>query len=175
MKRYLFILSALFLILPGCTKVEKTRTSGIDTIDNTQYFSTAYYYYGFTFSSAKLVATYPAPGPDITLYVNRDNIPSRLTLQASNLKPSFFKVGDYFDEEAAKSAFNDLKSFSADQWLDMADPINENQIWIFRTGRDTYAKLRIISIVNEIRETLPFGECKFEWVYQSDGSLTFPK
>jgi hypothetical protein len=175
MKRDLIILFALLVTLSGCTKVEKTRTSGIDTIENTTYQSSTYYVYGFSFSSAKLLSSYPAPYPDITVYVNNDNLQSRLILQASNLNPSFFKVGDFPDEDAAKSAFDNLKMFSAGQWQEMADQINPNQIWIFRTGRDTYAKIRIISTVNEIRETVPYGECKFQWVYQSDGSLTFPE
>jgi hypothetical protein len=171
----LIILIALVVTLSGCTKVEKTRTFGIDTIDNITYQSSTYYVYGFSFSLAKLLASYPAPYPDITVYVNNDNLQSRLILQASNLNPSFFKVGDFPDEDAAKLAFDNLKTFSADQWQEMADPINPNQVWIFRTGRDTYAKIRIISTVNELRETVPYGECKFQWVYQSDGSLTFPE
>ena len=56
----------------------------------------------------------------------------------------------------------------------MADPINANQVWVYRTGTETYAKIRIISTVNEIRDDMPYGECTFEWVYQPDGSLTFP-
>ena len=174
MKRYLYILLSIFLILPGCTKVEKIRTSGIDTIDNIIYQSTTYYSFGFSFSKAKLVPTYPAPGPDITLFVNIDNLPHILTLQANNLNPSFYKVGDFADENAAKSAFNNLKTVSVSQWQDMADPINTNQIWIYRSGNDTYAKIRIVNSVNEIRQNIPYGECKFQWVYQPDGSLTFP-
>jgi hypothetical protein len=56
----------------------------------------------------------------------------------------------------------------------MADPVTENQVWIYRSGNEKYAKIRIISTVNEIRENLPFGECRFEWLYQPDGSKTFP-
>ena len=166
----------MFSIITGCTKTESTRTSGIDTIDNITYFSTTYYVYGFSFSGAKLVATTTSPEPDIILYVNSDFLPSRLTLQSNNLKPSFFKVGDFSDEAAAKSAFDNLKtvSVSESQWMEMADPIQVNQVWIYRSGTDTYAKIRIVSTVNETRNSLPYGECKFEWVYQSDGSLTFP-
>lgn len=175
MKKSFFILIAFFTILSACTKVEKTRTSGKDTIDNSLYNNpgSGYFAYGFSFSQASLIPTSNSPGPDITIYVNRDN--SRLTLQTSNLNPSFYKVGDFTDEDEARSAFNNLKTFTADQWEEMADPVNPNQLWIFRTGRDTYAKIRIINTVNEIRETVPYGECTFQWVYQSDGSLTFPE
>jgi hypothetical protein len=175
MKRIFLISSVLLIVLFfSCTKVEKVRTSGIDTIDNTTFFTTTYFVYGFTFSQAKLVPTYPAPGPDVTLYVNKDNQPYRLTLQASNLKPSFYKVGDYGDSDAAISAFDNLKTVSVPQWLDMADPINDNQVWIYRTGTEKYAKIRIISTINENRQGVDYGECTFQWVFQPDGSTSFP-
>lgn len=174
MKRIVFILLAIFSILTGCTKKEPTRTSGIDTIDNITYFSTTYYIYGFSFSGAKLVSTNLNPGPDISIFVNVDNITPRLTLQTNNLKPSFFKVNDFPDEATAKTAFDNLKTVSSTQWQDMADPINANQVWIYRSGTDKYTKFRIVSTINETRQSIPYGECTFQWVFQPDGSLTFP-
>lgn len=174
MKTRAFILLALFSVSSGCTKTEPTPTAGTNTIDNTTHFSTTYYNYGFSFSTAKLVSTNTNPGPDISLYVNIDNQPFRLTLQSDNLKPSFYKVGDFADEDAAKAAFNSLKTFSLPQFQDMADPLSDNQVWIFRSGADTYTKIRIISTINEIRQTVNYGECTFQWVYQPDGSMTFP-
>ena len=174
MKKIVFILFSIFSILSGCTKKEPTRTSGTDTINNITYFSTTYYNYGFSFSEAKLVSTSTNPGPDITIYVNIDNITPRLTLQSNNLKPSFFKIGDFADETTAQSAFDNLKTFSVTQWQDMADPISSNQVWIYRSGNDDYTKFRIVSTVNETRQGIAYGECTFQWVYQPDGSLTFP-
>jgi hypothetical protein len=174
MKRIVFLSLLFVLILPGCTKKEPTRTSGIDTIDNTTHFSTTYFQYGFLFSGAKLISTNLNPGPDITLYLNIDNIIPRLTLQHNSLKPSFYKVGDFPDEASAKSAFDNLKTVSVTQWLDMADPISANQVWIYRSGTDNYAKFRIVSTINETRQTVPYGEITFQWVYQPDGSSTFP-
>jgi hypothetical protein len=174
MKKIVIILFTISTLLTGCTKKERTRTSGIDTIDNITYFSTTYYNYGFSFSSAKLVSTSTNPGPDITIYVNVDNVTPRLTLQSNNLKPSFFKVGDFADEPTAQSAFDNLKTVSATQWLDMADPISANQVWLYRSGSDTYTKFRIVSTINETRQSIPYGECSFQWVYQPDGSTTFP-
>jgi len=174
MKRIVVNVAFIFLVLSGCTKKEETRTSGIDTIDNITYFSTTYYLYGFSFSKAQLITTNSNPGPDITMYVNIDNVTPRLTLQTNNLRPSFFKVGDFADETAAKTAFDNLKTVSVSVWEDMADPINDNQVWIYRSGADTYTKFRIISTVNETRQSMAYGECSFQWVIQPDGSLTFP-
>jgi hypothetical protein len=174
MKKLVFIVIIIISVLSGCTKKEATRTSGIDTIDNITYFSTTYFNYGFSFSGAKLVSTINAQGYDISLYVNVDALPPRLTLQNNNLKPSFFKVGDYADETTAQSVFDNLKTVSVPQWQDMADPINANQVWIYRSGNEDYTKFRIVSTVNETRQSVSYGECTFQWVYQPDGSPTFP-
>ena len=174
MKRLLFIIIAVLTGLSGCTKVEKTRTSGVDTIDNITYLGTTYFVYGFSFSKAKLIPTYPEPGPDISLLVNKDNPPARLTLQANNLKPSFYKVGDYADEAAAIAAFDNLKNVNVALWIDIADPVAENQVWIYRSGAETYTKIRIVSTVNELRQLIQYGECTFQWMHQPDGSSTFP-
>lgn len=173
MKRIIFILP-VFLLFFACTKDESTRKSGIDTIDNTTYFSTTYYTYGFSFSEAKLMSTNLNPGPDITIYVNVDTQTPRITLQSNNFKPSFFKVGDYPDEAAAISAFDNLKTVNVTNWVEMADPINPNQVWLYRSGTDMYTKFRIVSTINETREGIAYGECSFQWVYQPDGSTTFP-
>jgi hypothetical protein len=174
MKRIIIIFSISLLVFTGCTKVEPARTTGTDTIDNTTYQSTTYYVYGFSFSQGKLVSTMSSPGPDIVIYVNQDNAPSRLTLQANNMNPSFSKVGDYADEASAKTAFDNLKTVSVSQWSEMADPIAPNQVWIYRSGDEKYTKFRIVSTVNEMRQLIAYGECSFQWVYQPDGSLTFP-
>jgi len=173
MKNIVFILLAVFSILPGCTKKEPTRTSGIDTIDNTNHFSTTYFQYGFLFSGAKLVSTEATPKPDLILFLNTTDSPE-LTFQHFNLKPSYYKVGDFPDEATARSAFDNLNTFDVSQWLDMADPVLPNQVWIYRSGTEHYAKIRIISTINETRQTVAYGECTFQWVYQTDGSLTFP-
>jgi hypothetical protein len=174
MKRVLFSVLAIILGLSGCTKKEDTRTSGTDTIDNITYFGTTYYTYGFTFSKAKLISTIENPGPDIALYVNLDNATPVLTLQANNLKPSFYKVGDFSDATAAQAAFDNLKTVTVSQWTEMADPVTPNQVWIYRSGTTTYTKFRIVSTVSELRSGTNYGECTFQWLYQSDGTLTFP-
>jgi hypothetical protein len=126
------------------------------------------------FSGAKLVSTEATPKPDLVLFFDPKNSPD-LTFQHFNLKPSYYKVGDFPDEASAQSAFDNLKTFDVSQWLDMADPVNNNQVWIYRSGTDHYAKIRIVSTKNEAGQTVPYGECTFQWVYQPDGSSTFPK
>jgi hypothetical protein len=174
MKRSILVFLLVIAVLHGCKKSDTPSTAGTVTIDNTTYQESTYYVFGFSFSKAKKVSTLEDPGPDVIIYVNADNPPSRLTLQANNLAPSFYKVGDYADAESAINAFNDLKTIGNYPWTEMADPIGPNQVWAYRTGSGCYAKIRIISTVNETRNDLAYGECTFQWVYQPDGSETFP-
>jgi hypothetical protein len=175
MRKIYLIILLLFSILPGCKKSDTTRTSGIDTIDNIVYQnSTSYYSLGFSFNLAKQISNLLNPGPDITLLIIDDTPANRLTLQNDNLADSFFKVGDFQDEASAISAFKGLKSVNVPVWQPTADPINANQVWIYRSGIGNYTKFRIVSTKNEIRSGTPYGECTFEWVYQPDGSKTFP-
>ena len=174
MKRLFFIILLFPFILPGCKKDNTTRTSGTDTIDNTVYQSSTYYSLGFSFSQAKKISNLDTPWPDIVLYVNQDNLISRLTLQTNNFKPSFYKVGDYPDAAAAVTAFNNLKTVGTYQWVEMADPVNVNQVWVYRTYSESYVKFRIISATIDNTVSPVLGKCTFEWLYQPDGSLTFP-
>lgn len=175
MKSLYIILLLSSAVLFSCKKDNSPSGSGTVTIDNTTYQSSTYYVYGFSFSKAKKVSTLENPGPDITIYVNADT-PSDtwLYLQADNLNPSFSKIGDFPDAESASTAFDNLKTVGNYSWSDLAQPVAPNQVWVYKTGTPCYAKIRIISTVNETRNDLPYGECTFEWVYQPDGSTTFP-
>jgi hypothetical protein len=176
MKSSFIIILILSVFLSACKKNDAPSGTGTVTIDNILGGTdvTGYYSYGFLFSKAKKVSTIETPGPDVTLIVNADTPPGRLTLQANNLNPSFYKVGDYPDAQSAITAFNDLKTVGTYNYVEMADPISSNQVWVYRTGTPCYAKIRIISTILDNTKTPVYGECTFEWVYQPDGSTTFP-
>ncbi|MDP4224156.1 MAG: hypothetical protein Q8868_12665, partial [Bacteroidota bacterium] len=118
------------------------------------------------------VPTSGNPQPDITV----DNDGTKLLLMANNLKNSFYKAGEYPDATSAKTAYDNLKSATINDtdWIGIAYGIASNQIWIYRSGTNNYAKFRIISTVAEVRAGRNYAECTFEWEYQPDGTLTFP-
>jgi len=171
MKRIIPII-LLLLFLVSCNKDGTPDTSGTVTIDNTRTLSTTYYVYGFLFSEAKKVTTLENPPPDITVDTDGNNE----LFQANNLKNSFYLAGEYNDASAAKTAFDNLVSATVQEidWEGLAFPVLENQVWIYRSGTEHYAKLRIISVVLDVRSGQDYAECTFEWVYQPDGTLTFP-
>ncbi len=92
------------------------------------------------------------------------------------IKYSFYKAGEYNDAVSAATAYDNLKSatVSEAQWEGLGSPVMENQIWIYRSGTNHYAKFRIISTKTGPGQVKPYAECKFEWEYQPDGTLTFP-
>jgi hypothetical protein len=174
MKRISIILPAIFLILTGCKKDNTPSLSGIVTIDNNLDGNdkTGYFAYGFSFVLAKKVSTVDNPPPDIT--IDNDGTIENLILQTNNFKDSFYKYGEFADAASAELAFNNITSPTVMQWVVWANPVKANQVWIFRTSTEHYAKIRIISTNSETRASRNYSECTFNWVYQPDGSLTFP-
>lgn len=171
--RLVSVILLLLLVLQGSCKKEATpETSGTVTIDNTRTLAQTYYVFGFLFSEGKKVSTLENPPPDITI----DSDGTSLLLQANNLSNSFYKAGEYENESLAETAFDNLKTITiaTSAWEGLAYPLKPHQIWIYRSGTSHYAKFRIISTISEIRNEKPYAECTFEWVYQTDGTLTFP-
>lgn len=179
MKKILItVLIAAFLPAGSCKKDETPDTRGTVTIDNTTTLgSTTYFVWGFLFSGAKKVTTRDTPRPDVTV----DSDGTSILFMTENEKNSFFLSGEFSSASAAKTAFDNLTSATVaeNQWLGLAIPVVQNQVWIYRagsrtSGNDHYAKMRIISTRTEPGDVKPFAECTFEWQYQSDGTLTFP-
>lgn len=161
-------------VFSGCRKDDTPHTAGTDTIDNILNGSdiSGYYALGFLFNQAKKVSTLDNPAPDIT--IDNDGTQLILILQTNNFKDSFYKAGEYTNATLAEQAFINLTSFTVPQWAPWGYQIKPNQVWIFRTAKERYAKIRIISTVSETRSNRDYAECTFQWVYQPDGSLTFP-
>jgi hypothetical protein len=164
----------LFQFLTGsCGKNGDIPLSGIATINNVLVFDAnrqTYQGYGFSFSRGSLVSILENPGPDITVLANSGNI----SLQADNLQDSFFMAGEYADEATAIAEFKKLLFPSVPAWTGMAIPLTPGQLWIYRSADEHYAKIRIISVISEVRDSRDYVECTFGWVYQPDGTLTFP-
>jgi hypothetical protein len=173
MKKIGIIIVFLLMILQGCKKDNGPRLSGTDTIDNRLYGTGPYYAIGFSFPASKKISTLASPLNVFTINAYPGNF-DKTFLAAQNFNDSFFRYGKYADESSAAQAFKNLTSFSVSLWKPTGDSVKSNQIWLFRTSSDTYAKFRILSTVGEIRDNKSYVECTFEWVYQPDGSLTFP-
>jgi hypothetical protein len=144
-------------------------TSGTATINNILSFDEAtqsYNLFGFSFVEAKLVSILES-----TDYMTVGCADSIVNLQTDSYTNSFYLFGDFDDAVTAETVFNSLNSVSVASWSEWANPVRENQIWIFRTSEKNYVKFWIKSILIEPTDSV---ECTFDWVYQPDGTLTFP-
>lgn len=174
MKSPLLTILIVMAVFSGCRKDNTIPTTATDTIDNILGGTdvAGYYSLGFLFSQAKKVSSLDNPKPDIN--IDNDGTLLVLILQTNNFKDSFFKVGEFADATSAEQAFISLTSYTVPQWAPWGYQIKPNQVWLFRTGSEHYAKIRIISTISEIRNSRNYAACTFQWVYQPDGSLTFP-
>lgn len=177
MKRAFFLLVCLSFCFSSCEKGEESPAlSGIVSIDNTRTYidgTAGFTTQGFSFSLGEKVATGNAASPpDISVSHSGDD----LFLQTNSYNNSFYLYGSYGDAESAQEAFATLASANITTWEEWANPVTANQIWIFRTSHNTYAKFRIVSTLVELRQGWDYtsAECTLEWEYQPDGSLTFP-
>jgi len=178
MMRKIYLISAFVLVtLTSCNKDDKPVYSGTMTIDNVLLGSGPYYGYGFSVPTGKKVSTLDNPLDVITVLEDHDvnyNV-RKIFFSCSNFKDAFYRYGSYADTPSAEIAFDNLTAFVMPSWKELGDSIKANQIWLFRTDEDKYAKIRVISTFTEKRDEMvfPYAECTFEWVFQPDGTQTF--
>lgn len=176
MRNISIILIVLFILVTGCKKKDEPVYSGTITIDNVLYGTGPYYAQGFSVPTGTLVSTLNDPLDVITILEDHDvsfNV-KKLFFSTLNYKNSFALYGDYNSESDAIQAFNNFSTVTNNTWLEIADSVDINQIWIYKTSSGKFAKLRIIDTYTE-NGSPPYAECTFEWVYQPDGSTTFPE
>jgi hypothetical protein len=175
MKLQLISALAVMLLLAGCDGTDGP-SSGTVTLNNELYGSGPYYALGFSFAQAKAISTLSVPAPDITVQAGSLSTggPVEAFLSADTFEPPFALKGEYGSESAAVSAFKALTSVGTASYIELGAPLKNNQVWVVRTEDKKYAKIRIIEVTLNITLSPPSASCKFEWVYQPDGSTTFP-
>jgi hypothetical protein len=174
MKRQLLYILLTIIFFPGCddSKPGTVKTSGTVTIDNSLFGTGPYYAIGFNFASASKISSLSKPEPDVVLQLGESL--DIFILQTGTGLNGFFLAGEYSDAESASLAFKNLTAPVVSEWAEWANPVKPNQVWVYRSADEHYAKIRIISTFSETRTSRDYAECEFEWEYQPDGSLTFP-
>ncbi|MRR14363.1 hypothetical protein EG833_02820 [archaeon] len=168
---------ALMLFFAGCGGDDQ-KTSGTVTLSSELYDGGSYYYaMGLSFDEAGEVPTLPDQyRADITLLAGSlvPDGPVRAYLTANTLDPPFALVSNHVTAADAISTFKALKDVGYYTWIDLAVPLSANQVWVVKTRDGKYAKLRIISLTLNTSVNPAVAECSLEWVWQPDGSATFP-
>ena len=178
--RKLFFIVMIAVMASACSKdKDAVPVSGTVTLSSKSIESGGtFYIQGYTFSTASFTRTTSTPKPDITLLHETDLAGDyvRSYFAAFTFLPSFRLYGEYGTAIEAEAAFDALTTVSGGAaWLETGDGLAINQIWIVRTAEEKYAKIRIISLEVLSAVSPVNSECKFEWVFQPDGTTTFPQ
>jgi len=176
MRKYILLL-VLASLLAACSKEDPIPTAGTVTIDSQSMGDPVYYKIGFTFATATLTRSTSTPKPDITVFASPDlwGNYTGAYFAADTFHPSFSLYGDYTSPSESQTAFSALLEVPAGAvWTDLADDLAINQIWIIRTADEKYAKIRIVTLEGKTSATQVYAECKFDWVFQPDGTTIFP-
>jgi hypothetical protein len=177
MKRCFIPVLAAIILLAACGKDDQ-KTSGTIMLTNELFDAGSYYYaLGLSFDEAKAVPTLPDQyRADFNLQAGAVTTggPVVAFLNGNTFNPPFALIGAYGSESEAKTAFNGLKNVGTLTYVDLAAPLAENQVWVVKTRDFNYAKIRIIEVVLDTDANPDFASCRLEWIWQPDGTATFP-
>jgi len=84
-------------------------------------------------------------------------------------------VDSFSNAEEALNFFNNYLEASDTSFTALASPLQINQVWLFKTNSEKFAKLLIENVQYYLKDITPFAEIKFKWVFQPDGSMQFPQ
>jgi hypothetical protein len=163
------------VLFTDCSKKDKDRYHGIDTIDNQLYGTQTYYALGFSFELGPTSSTLEAPSPDITIHLSTDlggNITGQY-FNTPNLIESFSFIGTFGSAAEAQDQFDSLLEVGTRTWELSASGVEENQLWLFKTSDGNYVKIRTIELRTDNSVYPPYVEIKFEWRMQPGGATTF--
>lgn len=177
MKQIYIALLVFTFFFSGCKKDTSPTLSGTVTINNILVLKgDKYFANGLSVPTGKKITFSAPPTNVVTILADKDvnNNVRKIYFSTNNIEDSYSRVGNYPDAVSASIAFENLITFTPPLWTPLGDSVKANQVWLFKTSFDKYAKIRVISTVAEKRDNKPYAECTFEWVYQPDGSTTFP-
>lgn len=169
----------LLLILTACSKEKDTPLSGTESLTSElKLVGQTYSYQGFWFDQGKTGLYNPTQDsaePDMHLGEMEEGGKIFAYLESPDPQTVFRLVGSYDNIKEAEDYFDSYLQIEAGSWEDWANPVLENQVWLLRTKEENYAKLLILDTLSYIKDSQKIAEIKFKWVYQPDGSKTFPK
>ena len=180
MKEIIIPIVILLFILIGCdNSVDPTppKTSGEITINTLIENNKSF---GFSFSQGGII-DFPNTNniiPDIIILVQMDAIGNILGVFFSSgvaLKPSFNLIKQTSDIDSAQAFFNYLDEVPDTNYMDLAIPVKEYQIWAVKTIENKFGKILILHTYAYADSSNPsspnfYGEARFKWMYQPDGS-----
>ena len=177
MNKTIYIL-ILILFVSGCSKDKEVKTSGTNTLSSERILDgETHNYYGFSFSKASVNLYNVASSTDLPDFAVVD-YPGldQETFQAfisDNIEDSFALAGTFSTPDSALTFFNNYLEVNPGSYVGLADPVLENQVWIFKTRSGNFGKMLILTTLSFEKNSNMIAEVQFKWVYQPDGSTFF--
>ena len=175
-----FLFSALvFFAFSGCEKEESPDTSGEATLTSVRFLEgSTYSIYGFSFEQGKVIKYNPAGEgmiPDFFILpkTGTGGQPTGALLDSPNQNKSFSLTAEFSDSSLALQYFEQYKNVIDSNYVFLADPLNESQVWTFCTRDNKFGKILIKEVKAFVKDTENYAETTFLWEYQPDGSLEF--
>lgn len=182
LKNIIIVFYPLFLISCSDKTIEgpeQNPTTGEVVLD-TKYEDGKFS--AFSFSEGKVIKIPSTQNliPDITIsvHINEDGTPLGVFLGSFDLKPTYcFKFWSS-STDSSQIYFDSLLVISDTLFTDLAIPIKENQVWAVNTHDGKYGKILIKNSIayidsSDINNLTPYGEVRFKWEYQPDGTNKF--
>jgi hypothetical protein len=175
-----FIFSVLLLFaFSGCEKEESPDTSGEATLTSDRFLEgLTYSIYGFSFEQGKVIKYNPAGEgiiPDFFILpkTGTGGQSTGALLDSPNQNKSFSLTAEFSDSSLALQYFSEYKNIIDSNYVFLADPLKENQVWTFRTTANKFGKILIKDVKAFVKDTENYAETTFLWEFQPDGSLYF--
>lgn len=179
MKRILLFSVLLLFAFSGCEKEEGPDNSGEATLTSDRILEgSTYSIYGFSFEQGKMIKYNPAGEgiiPDFFI-LPKTGTGGQITgalLDSPNQNKSFSLTAEFSDSLLALQYFGQYKNVIDSNYVFLADPLNGNQIWTFRTRDNKFGKILIKEVKAFVKDNKDYAETTFLWEYQPDGSMVF--
>ncbi len=179
MNRILLFSVLLLFAFSGCEKEENPDTSGEATLTSDRFLEgSTYSIYGFSFEQGRVIKYNPAGEgiiPDFFILPKTETggQPTGALLDSPNQNKSFSLTAEFSDSSLALQYFNAYKNIIDSNYVFLADPLEKNQVWTFRTNSNRFGKILIKDVKALVKDTENYAETTFLWEYQPDGSLEF--
>lgn len=172
-----FIFLLLVSLFLSCKKEEnEVKTSG-EVILSSEILGSEpiYYVEGFLFSEAKKIKYYntSTPIPDLVLENNIQGEISGANLTSPQNNEAFYKAGEFENLSEAETFYLNLNNVGAASFSATASSISANQVYIFKSRENKYAKI-LIKDYNVFQGLFSkYVEITTVWMYQPNGETTF--
>lgn len=180
MKKILIYILSITTLFSCSKEDEKAPTSGETTLSSRIFQADVNpYVEGFSFELGKKVSynLTASPVPDIVIEKSIDlqGAISGANLSSPKNDAGFYMAGEFDNLTEAEAFFDNLKDIGTGIHSPSVKQVAANQVYIFKSRSNTYAKILIKNIHLTPDVSLGYADVTFQWVYQPNGEKTFSK